>query len=94
MACALCVRQAGKSFDTIPNFTASDVLRLLKIGRTEYITILNQARVRGWRWKVSKSKLRDHIPSRPPLDAHVEPYWLVVPHKLDPDALATLSCVV
>jgi hypothetical protein len=33
-----------KSYDTIPNFTAADGVRLLGIGRNQFIDIMNQCR--------------------------------------------------
>jgi hypothetical protein len=35
-----------RSYDQLPNFTATDVLRLTAIGRNEYIELLNQSRSR------------------------------------------------
>ena len=82
----------GKSFDSLPNFTASDVLRLLSIGRNEYIATLNECRVKGWRWRVNKARLRSRIAAKPPARVACEPYWIVEPHKLDPDTLGALTC--
>ncbi|KAJ3632142.1 hypothetical protein Zmor_019144 [Zophobas morio] len=33
-----------KSYDSIPNFTATDCLRLLGVGRNQYISIVNQSK--------------------------------------------------
>ena len=38
------VIQSEKSYDTIPNFTAFDCVRLLGIGRNQYIEIMNKYR--------------------------------------------------
>ena len=35
---------AEKSYDTLPNFTAFDCIRLLGIGRNQYIDIMNKYR--------------------------------------------------
>ena len=37
----------GRSYDSLPNFTAADVLRLLCVGRNQYISMMNVARARG-----------------------------------------------
>ncbi|KNC52422.1 uncharacterized protein AMSG_08399 [Thecamonas trahens ATCC 50062] len=36
-----------RSYDSLPNFTAADVLRLTCIGRNQYIAMMNVARARG-----------------------------------------------
>lgn len=33
---------AEKSYDSLPNFTAADAMRLLGIGRNQYIELMNQ----------------------------------------------------
>ena len=48
--------KAEKSFDTIPNFTAADCLRLLRVGRNEFIHGLNVCRSKGWLWKRRRSR--------------------------------------
>ena len=40
-----------RSYDTIPNFAAADCMRLLKVGRNEFIHALNACRAKGWMWK-------------------------------------------
>ena len=40
---------AAPSYDALPNFTAADCLRLLGIGRNQYIDLMNQCRyLRNW----------------------------------------------
>ena len=39
------------SYDTIPNFTAADCMRLLRVGRNEFIHMMNTCRSKGWMWK-------------------------------------------
>jgi len=84
---------AGKAFDSIPNFTASDILRVLQIGRNEYIQTVNECRYKGWRWKVSKSRLQAAIPSLPRPDIACHSYWVVIPHKLAPDSFSEIEYV-
>ncbi|PIK42331.1 family with sequence similarity 91, member A1 [Apostichopus japonicus] len=38
------IMSSEKSYDSLPNFTAADCLRLLGIGRNQYIDIMNQCR--------------------------------------------------
>ena len=37
---------AEKSYDSLPNFTAADAMRLLGIGRNQYIELMNQVNLR------------------------------------------------
>lgn len=38
------IMNSEKSYDSLPNFTAADCLRLLGIGRNQYIDLMNQCR--------------------------------------------------
>ncbi|KAK9875112.1 hypothetical protein WA026_005906 [Henosepilachna vigintioctopunctata] len=67
--------QAEKSYDTLPNFTAADCLRLLGIGRNEYIDLINQSRSNRGRL-FGKRNVRILLP-RVPCDIHIEPWWRV-----------------
>lgn len=67
--------QAEKSYDTLPNFTAADCLRLLGIGRNEYIELMNRSRSN--RGKLfGRKNVRGLLPPIP-CDVHVEPWWRV-----------------
>uniref|UniRef100_A0A6M2DPN4 Protein FAM91A1 n=1 Tax=Xenopsylla cheopis TaxID=163159 RepID=A0A6M2DPN4_XENCH len=62
-----------RSYDTLPNFTAADCLRLIGVGRNEYIELMNQSR--GLRGKLfRKPQLLSLLP-RLPIDVHMEPWW-------------------
>ncbi|XP_031352346.1 protein FAM91A1 [Photinus pyralis] len=67
--------QAEKSYDTLPNFTAADCLRLLGIGRNEYIDIMNQSRSNRGRL-FGKRNVKGLLP-KVPCDIHIEPWWRV-----------------
>jgi hypothetical protein len=67
--------QAEKSYDTLPNFTAADCLRLLGIGRNEYIELMNKSRSNRGRL-FGKKNVRGLLP-KVPCDIHVEPWWRV-----------------
>ncbi|XP_014254645.1 protein FAM91A1 [Cimex lectularius] len=62
------------SYDSLPNFTAADCLRLLGIGRNEYIDLMNQCRSR--RKLFRKKNIRDLLPQKP-VDINMEPWWIV-----------------
>ena len=54
-----------RSYDTIPNFAAADCMRLLKVGRNEFIHALNACRAKGWMWKRRKAVIVKQLPARP-----------------------------
>jgi len=69
-----------KSYDTLPNFTAADCLKLLGIGRNQYIDIMNELRSTYRSFLgvgVFKRNPRDLLPKKPVTDVPIEPWWLV-----------------
>lgn len=70
-----------KSYDSLPNFTARDCVRLLGIGRNEYIDIVNQSKAatKNPLWTMvgrKKNAISDLLP-KCPMDITIEPWWLV-----------------
>ncbi|CAF1364252.1 unnamed protein product [Adineta steineri] len=76
-----------KSYDTLPNFTAADCLRLLGIGRNQYIELINQSRtilqaarkkmfLNLSNWKTPAS-IRHLLPSQPVDSVHIHPWWVI-----------------
>ncbi|KAM3960327.1 protein FAM91A1 [Aphomia sociella] len=63
-----------KSYDTMPNFTAADCLRLLGIGRNEYLEFVAKARSLGRR---GRSKAIRALLPRVPLNVPMQPWWRV-----------------
>lgn len=66
--------KAERSYDSLPNFTAADVLRLLRVGRNQYIDLMNRCRSKGWLWRTGlasrslgrkKSLIREMLPEAP-----------------------------
>uniref|UniRef100_A0A914GW42 Protein FAM91A1 n=1 Tax=Globodera rostochiensis TaxID=31243 RepID=A0A914GW42_GLORO len=84
------VMQAEKSYDSIPNFTAVDVMRMLGIGknlflisfgktfcfigRNQFIDLMNQNRANRRLFRRSKS-VRDILPQKPSNIAPIEPWF-------------------
>ncbi|KAH3848619.1 protein FAM91A1-like [Dreissena polymorpha] len=64
-----------KSYDSLPNFTAADCLRLLGIGRNQYIDLMNQCRSskKFFRRKPPKELL----PTKPVETVQIESWWMV-----------------
>nr|XP_026491750.1 protein FAM91A1 [Vanessa tameamea] len=63
-----------KSYDTMPNFTAADCLRLLGVGRNEYLELVAKARSLGRRGR--SRAIRCLLP-RVPLNVPMQPWWRV-----------------
>ncbi|CAD5117523.1 DgyrCDS6290 [Dimorphilus gyrociliatus] len=57
------IMNAEKSYDCLPNFTAADCLRLLGIGRNQYIDLMNQCR--SSRKFFRKKPVRELLPTQP-----------------------------
>ncbi|XP_054708527.1 protein FAM91A1-like [Uloborus diversus] len=66
-----------KSYDSLPNFTAADCLRLLGIGRNQYIDLMNQCRSSKKFFGVRRKPVRELLPSKPVSTFQIEPWWMV-----------------
>lgn len=66
---------AEKSYDSLPNFTAADTMRLLGIGRNQYIELMNQNRCNKRLFRRNKT-IRELLPSKP-VQIPIEPWWLI-----------------
>lgn len=59
------------------SFQAADILRLLGIGRNEYIALMNKGKAKKLMWRVNKSSiLREMLPTEP-IDIQFQPWWIV-----------------
>lgn len=82
-----------KSYDTLPNFTAADCLRLLGIGRNQYIDIMNELRSthRGFLGLGRRSaRLASLLPSRPNEKVPIEPWWFVTAGYITEDDVRSM----
>uniref|UniRef100_A0A671MKA3 Protein FAM91A1-like n=1 Tax=Sinocyclocheilus anshuiensis TaxID=1608454 RepID=A0A671MKA3_9TELE len=68
------IMNSEKSYDSLPNFTAADCLRLLGIGRNQYIDLMNQCRSSKKFFR--RKSARDLLPAKP-VEITVEPWWVV-----------------
>ncbi|XP_076341540.1 protein FAM91A1 isoform X2 [Tachypleus tridentatus] len=66
-----------KSYDSLPNFTAADCLRLLGIGRNQYIELMNQCRSSKKFFGVRRKSVRELLPLKPVEEVPIEPWWTV-----------------
>ncbi|EGT39572.1 hypothetical protein CAEBREN_29785, partial [Caenorhabditis brenneri] len=63
-----------KSYDSLPNFTAADAVRLLGIGRNQYIDLMNQTRSNRKFLRRSKTA-RELLPQKP-AKLTIESWWM------------------
>uniref|UniRef100_A0A2C9WE27 FAM91 N-terminal domain-containing protein n=1 Tax=Manihot esculenta TaxID=3983 RepID=A0A2C9WE27_MANES len=68
------VMKSEQPYDSIPNFSAADALRLTGIGRNEFIDIMNKCRSKKIMWKLNKSIAKELLPAQP-VDFAIEPWW-------------------
>ncbi|CAN0889927.1 Protein FAM91A1 [Linum grandiflorum] len=68
------VMKNEQPYDSIPNFSAADALRLTGIGRNEFIDIMNKCRSKKIMWKLNKSIAKELLPAHP-ADFAIEPWW-------------------
>lgn len=81
-----------KSYDTLPNFTAADCLRLLGIGRNQYIDIMNDLRstYRGFLGIGLRRSARSLLPNKPHDKVPIEPWWLVTAGYITEDDVRSM----
>ncbi|XP_011098773.1 protein FAM91A1 isoform X1 [Sesamum indicum] len=68
------VMKNEQPYDSIPNFSAADALRLTGIGRNEFIDIMNKCRSKKIMWKLNKSIAKELLPTEP-VEFVIEPWW-------------------
>jgi hypothetical protein len=72
-------------YDKIPNFAAAEILRILGIGRNEYIAKLNACNEKKLLWRVNKGIAKEHLPTEP-VRCKLLGWW-----RLHPISLSMLS---
>ena len=72
------VMQNDKSYQSIPNFSAADALRVTGVGRNQFIDAMNKSRSGGWSAKLkSKEKLLRSLLPQSPMKVPLQPWWLL-----------------
>lgn len=64
-----------KSYDTLPNFTAADCLRVLGIGRNEYLTLVGEVKTNSSKL-FRKANPMTYLPKFP-VKISIEEFWKV-----------------
>ena len=81
-----------RSYQSIPNFSAADALRVTGVGRNQFIDAMNKSRAGGWS-SLLKSKekvLRSLLPSLP-MKFPLQPWWILRPVPANEGRLNKLS---
>lgn len=65
-----------KSYDTLPNFTAADILRVLGIGRNEYLFILSEMKTKNTSKLFRKPNPYQFLPKFPS-NITIDEWWRV-----------------
>ncbi|GAM20861.1 hypothetical protein SAMD00019534_040360 [Acytostelium subglobosum LB1] len=66
----------AKSYDELPNFTAVDCLRVLGIGRNQYINLMNKYRSKGFLFKKKKDVIKSLLPSNS-VEKALDYWWML-----------------
>ncbi|XP_072303558.1 protein FAM91A1 isoform X2 [Eucyclogobius newberryi] len=82
------IMNCEKSYDSLPNFTAADCLRLLGIGRNQYIDLMNQCRSSKKFFR--RKSARDLLPTKP-VEISVEPWWVAQTGYITEDDIRVCS---
>ncbi|XP_064626178.1 protein FAM91A1-like isoform X2 [Lineus longissimus] len=78
-----------KSYDSLPNFTAADCLRLMGIGRNQYIDLMNQCR--STKKFFRRKPVKDLLPAQPIEHIMIEPWWVVQAGYITEDDIKVCS---
>ena len=66
--------KSERSYDSLPNFTAADCVRLLGIGRNQFIDTMNIVRSKSWLWRRRKNAILELLPTKP-VAFEVQYWW-------------------
>ena len=69
------IMNSERSYDQLPNFTAADCLRLLGIGRNQYIEMMNQCKASKKFFRARKDP-RELLPSKPVSQNDIKLWWV------------------
>lgn len=54
---------------------AADIVRVVGVGRNQYIDLMNQCKAKKLLWRVNKAIAKDLLPTEP-LDPQLQPWWI------------------
>jgi len=72
------VMQSDRSYQSIPNFSAADALRVTGVGRNQFIDAMNKSRAGGWSSMLkSKEKVLRSLLPQNPQPVPLSPWWIL-----------------
>lgn len=74
-----------KNYDTLPNFTAADCVRLLGIGRNQYIDLMYQYKSSKKFLGIIKKPIKMLLPSKPVENLFIDFWWIIRPGYITED---------
>ncbi|CAG2170104.1 unnamed protein product, partial [Oppiella nova] len=77
--------ETERNYDTLPNFTAADCLRLLGIGRNQYIDLMNQFRSSKKFLGMIRKPIKDLLPNKPVANIMIDFWWTINPGYITED---------
>jgi len=63
-----------RPYDSIPNFTAADIVKVVGISRNEYIATVVQAKSKRLLWRINRAAVKDLLPQEP-RHPEPQPWW-------------------
>eukprot|EP00111_Clytia_hemisphaerica_P023891 TCONS_00070365-protein len=84
------IMTSEKSYDSLPNFTAADCLRLLGIGRNQYIDMMNQCKS-SKRFFRAKRPPKELLPVKPIPQTVIKPWWIINSGYITDDDIKTCT---
>lgn len=82
--------ESEKNYDTLPNFTAADCVRLLGIGRNQYIDLMNQFKSSKKFLGMIKKPIANLLPSKPVENLFIDFWWSVRPGYITEDDMKSM----
>lgn len=82
--------ESEKNYDTLPNFTAADCVRLLGIGRNQYIDLMNQFKSSKKFLGMIKKPIKELLPSKPVDSLFIDFWWVVRPGYITEDDMKSM----
>lgn len=86
------VMASDRSYQSIPNFSAADALRVTGVGRNQFIDAMNKSRAGGWSSLLkSKDKVLRSLLPQLPMKIPLQPWWQLFPVPANESKLSKLQ---
>ncbi|ORC85899.1 uncharacterized protein TM35_000322140 [Trypanosoma theileri] len=79
-----------RSYDTLPNFTAVDILNCIGIGRNQYLELTKEVRSK-LRWHINRQYVNTHLPSEMLPSVPLPPFWNIFAVEVSTETLKKSS---